>query len=331
MKLTIAIPTYNRAEKLIKTIESLLPQLTQDCKLLIIDNCSNINIENRLLNIIPSSFHLDFKFIKNNFNIGGNSNILKCFELCETKWLWVLSDDDQIEKDAISTIFNEINNFPNAININFYSPHILHPKRYEEKVLIGKKEFLENIDSMGSSIFISTNIYNTEMFRNQSETFLNPYSCCPQWLIIYNSLNENSINIYTDKIICKNIFEPNQDEYSSVILYIINGFITILDMPNSKHDRLLLIKKILTIDKGWITYRSIIKCLLIEYIRSKKTIDIKYNLKKHYNCLYKYSTISNKLTYIFYNTLISISPTLAFHLTRILILYKSKQDINKYI
>ena len=40
MKLTIAIPTYNRANHLKSRIEELLPQLTEDIEIYVSDNAS---------------------------------------------------------------------------------------------------------------------------------------------------------------------------------------------------------------------------------------------------------------------------------------------------
>jgi GT2 family glycosyltransferase len=39
MDLTIAIPTYNRNELLLRHLAHLLPQLNERCRLLILDNC----------------------------------------------------------------------------------------------------------------------------------------------------------------------------------------------------------------------------------------------------------------------------------------------------
>ena len=43
--LTIAIPTYNRHDRLLKTVDALIPQLNENCTILIIDNNSDVSIE----------------------------------------------------------------------------------------------------------------------------------------------------------------------------------------------------------------------------------------------------------------------------------------------
>ena len=65
MKLTIAIPTYNRNDIFRANLEKLLPQVTNECRVIIFDNCSDIPIENtvkdllsKYLLIIPWDFIL---------------------------------------------------------------------------------------------------------------------------------------------------------------------------------------------------------------------------------------------------------------------------------
>jgi glycosyltransferase involved in cell wall biosynthesis len=328
MKLTIAIPTYNRKEQLKYTLNKLVPQLNSDCLLIIIDNNSDIAVESYAIEIFKEYSFSQYEIKRNKINVGGDSNILRCFEYSDSEWLWTLSDDDEIYDNAIAIIMSSIDEFSEAISVNFYSPHVTHPLRHETKKIYGKNEFINNIDSWGASIFLSTNIYNRKKLKNFSKVFCNPYSCCTQWLIIYYSTEYDSLNVISDKIICKNIF--NSSEYSSQIIDIVNGFITLLDIPNSKKNRNELILKIATIEKNWIQFQSLIKILLIEYIRSKKSIDILFPLKKYYKFLYKHTTKKNAILFYFYYFLINISPTIAFNLTRKIIFHRSKIDIAKY-
>lgn len=111
--LTIAIPTYNRSAKLKRQVEILLPQLTSDVLLLILDNNSDYNIDE-----ILSIKNIDnVAFVKNRVNIGADANIAKAFELCSTKWLWTLSDDDIVSPNAVNQVLKIINEKDNAVSI----------------------------------------------------------------------------------------------------------------------------------------------------------------------------------------------------------------------
>ena len=51
--ITIAIPTYNRNRTLKENLRLLLPQLTDRCRLLIIDNCSDTPVAETLADLLP--------------------------------------------------------------------------------------------------------------------------------------------------------------------------------------------------------------------------------------------------------------------------------------
>ena len=103
-RLTITIPTYNRSEALSKTVRQLLPQLTQECNLLIVDNASEtpaIAVLGELLLAWPD---VNIQIHRNRYNVGMCGNFMRCFELCDTEWLWILGDDDIPCPDAIKKI-----------------------------------------------------------------------------------------------------------------------------------------------------------------------------------------------------------------------------------
>ena len=54
MRLTVAIPTYNRNATLKATLEHLLPQWNERCKLLILDNHSDVPVEETLRDLLAA-------------------------------------------------------------------------------------------------------------------------------------------------------------------------------------------------------------------------------------------------------------------------------------
>ncbi|WP_461453530.1 glycosyltransferase family 2 protein [Mucilaginibacter sp.] len=330
MKLTIAIPTYNRPNQLKNTLERLLPQLTTDCFLLIIDNCSTQVLSEEVKYIFLNYPAIEYSIIRNRINIGGDSNIMRCFEYCETQWLWTLGDDDLITEDAVDIILNDIDKYSDAVNINYYCPHPYHPVRNETIHSLGKSEFIKNIDSFGASIFISVNIYNMKLITGYASANHNTYSCASQWLIIIQSLNSNSITISSSKIICKNGFE-GESKFNSLNLSIARGMATLFDLPLSKNDKNILIEKIKTITYKWNTLEGIVKSLLVEYYISGKTIDIKFLYRRIYNSMYKNYGINTKIRHAIYNTMLSISPKLCYIIIRKFYLMTRGIDLNNFI
>jgi glycosyltransferase involved in cell wall biosynthesis len=115
--LTIAIPTYNGHYYLLKQILNINQQLNEHIDFYVIDNCSEPPVQEYLE--IQGLTTKGIKILRNKINIGVDANILKCIELCDTKWIWVLSDNDLIKKNAIDTALKEINLHHDSIYINF--------------------------------------------------------------------------------------------------------------------------------------------------------------------------------------------------------------------
>ena len=105
--LSIVIPTYDRNQILEKSLSQLAVQLTDNVDVLIIDNCSPqpVCVDRSLKNV---------KILRNSINIGGNGNIIRCFEMCESDWIWVLGDDDMPMEEAIQSALSAIKDHPNS-------------------------------------------------------------------------------------------------------------------------------------------------------------------------------------------------------------------------
>ncbi len=329
--LTIAIPTYNRIPQLKRTLERLVPQLNDLCYLLILDNHSDVLVEKEVKELLSELDSSQYHVHHNRVNIGGDPNIHKCFEYCTTKWLWTLSDDDLIEADAIKTIFETIKEYPEALNINFYSPHLLHPVRHSSDLFYGKEGLIDSIDVFGASIFISSNIYNMSKISNYWESCRRTYSCASQWLIILFNISDEEFVVRSNRTIVINDYST--EKYTPVNLPIVNSFISILNIPLHVNLRKKLMRKILTIDDGWITFQNIVKLLIIEYFRLGKQLDIFFYLKRYYFNLYRYGKIKNFFIYYMTRIILGISPKLGFYLLRQALLMKSqgRKDIKNYV
>lgn len=78
-KITIAIPTYNRAKLLTEAIESVLVQTYEDFELLISDNASTDETKN----VVVSFKNPRIRYHRNKKNIGMMNNWNKCVTLCQ--------------------------------------------------------------------------------------------------------------------------------------------------------------------------------------------------------------------------------------------------------
>lgn len=156
--LTIAIPTYNHHDLLLNQLNILLPQLTDQISLFILDNHNEPSVKEYLE--LNNFTYPNLKIIRNSVNIGGDANICRCFEICETDWLWVLSDNDYLKPDAVKIFINSINHNRDCVFINHNYDHNI-----EEIYTVGFNEFCQKC-IYGNSFFISICGYNISKLKH---------------------------------------------------------------------------------------------------------------------------------------------------------------------
>lgn len=167
--LTIAIPTYNRPAQLRATLETILPQVLacDQVELLLLDNHSETPVQNILGSLLKQPNNR-VRVIRHPVNIGGNANIMRCFELCETDWLWVLGDDDKPADNAVETILRDAGG--GHCFAYYWVPEIQKPLFGEcepEKVTgCSTEALLRRFDgNFMQLIFISAAVFNVSKIR----------------------------------------------------------------------------------------------------------------------------------------------------------------------
>ena len=167
--LTIAIPTFNRNVILLRNLERLMPQMEDWVELLIVDNNSEILVGETVKPLIDKHPEICTKIFRNAENIGGNANVLRCIEYCETEYIWIVGDDDFPVEDALKKIYMHISN-KEAVWVNFYSEDPNHqPKRNDDSALQTLTDFLRGLKSISELVFVSNNIYRTVCLKQGLE------------------------------------------------------------------------------------------------------------------------------------------------------------------
>lgn len=125
--LTIAIPTYNRAHRLEKSLNDLLSQIIKSKKkqylsVFVSDNGST-DTTAAVINKYSDIFNQNnIIFSSHSFsnNRGFDANVLNCYRNCDSEYIWFLSDDDNIIDGAINSIIDDIHKYaPNVLYYNF--------------------------------------------------------------------------------------------------------------------------------------------------------------------------------------------------------------------
>jgi abequosyltransferase len=187
-RLTIAIPTFDRQEQLARVVIALLPQIAEPACLLIVDNCSGYDAQAVIEPLLNGAENV--RFVRNVANVGMGANILRCFELAESEWIWILGDDDVPLPDAVVTITQEIERNADAAFINFASSHA---QRLVDWKATSIDEFVEKQDFFGGILFISSSVYSVENFRQVIQYgYRAIYTLCPHYAMLLVLLERGS-------------------------------------------------------------------------------------------------------------------------------------------
>lgn len=188
--LTIAIPTWNRAETLDKALAHLIPQLygfENEIELVISDNASSDNTNEVISRCKNANQQLNFIHNRNEVNIQFFGNFSKCMELATGKYIWILSDDDFVYDKIVEEIVVNIkksNQFScfflkNNLNLSFI-----------KTTLISNEVLLENENySLGliSSVIFLNNKDNDKFLLDKY--FKSPFI---GFIFLLNSFNYNN-------------------------------------------------------------------------------------------------------------------------------------------
>ena len=96
---TIAIPTYNRADRFLQSaIECALEQTWEDLEIIVSDNCSTDNTGE----VVKSYSDSRLRYIRQEENIGANNNFNFCVNNANGDYLLLFHDDDVIDRDMVA-------------------------------------------------------------------------------------------------------------------------------------------------------------------------------------------------------------------------------------
>jgi len=104
MKLSICIPTYNRAEYLPTALESILEQPSDQVEIAICDNGSIDSTPEVVAAYLQK--HPRIRYFRYEKNVGPDRCFLKAMEIALGEYGWFLGDDDAIENGSIQTVLH---------------------------------------------------------------------------------------------------------------------------------------------------------------------------------------------------------------------------------
>ena len=211
-KLSFCIPTYNNANELKITVESILSQLPDldIFEIIISDNCS-LDATQEIARDFCTRYSF-IHYIRNSINLGAGRNIYNVLKNAHGEFLWLLGDD-KLLSGAVSSVLKAIQNckkVPSAIYVNWQS---VWPTTYR-----GKRTYIDNqtnlkvpydreVEGVDSYLdlrlpylpVISAHIFNREFL---DFGFLDEFMDCnwPQLYILFSALSKNPGSLHVSHI-----------------------------------------------------------------------------------------------------------------------------------
>lgn len=131
MKLSICITTVNRAAFIGSTLDSMIPQLTDDCEVIVLDSASTDDTERVVSDYARRCPRL--RYIRQEVNSGVDRDYDRVVDLARGLYCWLMTDDDLLKPGAVAVVLESILRSVDLIVVNaefmdFRMSRVLQPR-----------------------------------------------------------------------------------------------------------------------------------------------------------------------------------------------------------
>ena len=213
-KISICIPTYNRADLLVHSLRKILLSsniFLDKVEVIVSDNHSVDNTES-----ILAKLKMEFPFLRsyrNDNNIGFNLNFFKLVDnYAKGEYLWIIGDDDFVDEDALDSVLKVLERYSNLnfLGLNFRllakDDAVAWEKEVSENLVeITTTENAINLQSKPQNLlttFLSCNIIKRKIYLEfdksifSNDSWDNYMSVFPHSYMIANQIPPKSISGY---------------------------------------------------------------------------------------------------------------------------------------
>lgn len=216
--LSVFIPTFNRPKAIVDQVGRFLPQLGTTT-LTVIDNASETGVRD----LLPSPV----RCVRNAVNIGATANVLRCFELCETDWIYICGDDDPILDDALARAHEIIHQFSDTCFVSTSSRLVTHR---ENRRVSNISQLLAQVEDIGRLFWLSGNLYNVKQLRPYLRIANYLPNAAPQMVLVLMAMSQGlPAGVSTSRIALNTYPEdPSQRWNEYEVLCYLSGLV---DLP----------------------------------------------------------------------------------------------------
>lgn len=234
--LSICIPTYNGGEKLKLALTAVFTALEgyTDVEVIVSDNHSTDDTPE-----FVSAFyhHSQFYYYRNDNNLGFNRNLgLLLYKYAQGKYCWVIGDDDLLDEDVLSSVWNLLVNdnveyislAHRLLTITDYKKMNLEKNRKIHYRICSFVEAIEynSCDSnilgtfMSSSIFLLDRVKQNDYSIFSDNSWDNFYSTFPNSYLMVSSFAQNNHCVaITTPVLTALIHEKSWDDKMNLLTF----------------------------------------------------------------------------------------------------------------
>ena len=261
--LTIAIPTYNRFETVCANLTRLVPLLTKDVCVLVLDNASTDGTRNLTDWVKTNHPDASIRVIRNVTNVGAGANVTRSLELVDTPWVWTLMDDDPVKPDAVVGILDAIARNPTASTINMQSTLIPDEHRRPPDLELHCNtvaELAENLDFMPNLLLCSTGVFRVAAARAVlRKAYISLNTVAPHLAIMLSTLDAGLGDfIYSGHTVVTYHRSTEETWATEVWLAVADVFVLVRD----QQARAILLRKYTQTHRGWLNTHKLLRVLL---------------------------------------------------------------------
>lgn len=175
--ISVIMSTYNRGQKISRSVESILQQTVDDIEFIICDDCSTDDTYDTLQKIATSDNRV--KLIRNTNNMGLQKSLNRCLSLCNGEYIARMDDDDFSLPERFEIQVKFLQNNPKysfvGSNANeVFDEHSLvtnlplHPDKYD---LIKRNPYVHPSIMMKSSVIKAVGGYSESINHLRVEDY----------------------------------------------------------------------------------------------------------------------------------------------------------------